>query len=233
MMSILESLDDHFFSLATSLFAELCREIEAETGEKPTIAELCEILSWGIRSCSADLFKDVEPANVVGLKAEVKRRGKTPLRLGDLVAIPAPGGGCFRVVFLAKNTHGWAFGIFRGRYPLRPPAASWRPEILTRPVYTDQRAVTDGRWRIIGNAPDLTALFPDVPYYYAKRHHRHNDEIGPHGAVESLDGSYRQLTAEEAAKVGLDDPRFENSCMCEQFVIYLEEMIGNDPIRPD
>lgn len=44
-MSPLDDLNDHCFSLATELLVDLCEAFEEETGQKPTLAEVCELLA--------------------------------------------------------------------------------------------------------------------------------------------------------------------------------------------
>ena len=232
-MSLISELDDHCFVLATEAMVELCTEVENATGQKPTIDELCELLTWGLRGCSADILSDANPVNVLALQPKMKRRGKVVVQPGDIVAIPASGGLYYLVIFITKNTFGHAFGVFQGRHALKPPAADWKPDRWRLPIYTGDRLIASGRWLVVANRKDLLQLFPGQPEaFYDKEFRKYDDRIGPFGSAESPSGTLRALTKEEAESVGLIGGTYERGLLGEEFEALLEEKLGNGLEKP-
>ncbi|MDX1966896.1 MAG: hypothetical protein SFV23_06980, partial [Planctomycetaceae bacterium] len=231
-MSLIDQLDDHCFVLATEHIAALCAAIESEAGEKPTLDELCELLTWGIRSCSADLFSDTDPSNVLQLIAKVRKRGKTRPQVGDVIAIPAEAGGYWLTCYLGLIGHyGHGFGLVRGRHPLRAIPADWQPQIVPPVIFAALDGLSVGQWKVVGHSSTLRARFPEHPEAYQLTNLPHyaripGDVIGAVAIAESAD-SYagrrheddivdlspyfggtcfvRRLSAAEAAEIGLLD----------------------------
>jgi hypothetical protein len=65
---MINDLSDNAYVCATQLLVDLCRQFEEEIGEKPTLEELCNLLMWGLRSCSADTLKDINTCNITALE---------------------------------------------------------------------------------------------------------------------------------------------------------------------
>lgn len=226
-MSVIDDIDDHGFVLATELIVELCQEVEKLAGQKPTIDDLCELLTWGLRGCSLDLLADVNTSNVLRIEAKLKKRGKITLKPGDIVAIPAKDGGWHLVVFITKNRFGFAYGILLGRHALKPPSPQWQPEALAHPIYSGQRAVASGRWQVVGNNPDLLALFPsDPPIYHSKMSWPNEDQIGPFGSAESASDRLRPISKQEAKEVGLLTGEYRCVLMEDEFEEFLANRLG-------
>ncbi len=249
-MSRLDSLNDPCFSLATSLLVELCEAMEEEIGEKPTIVELCELLSWGLRGCSKDILADINPFQVESLKPKLSNRGKTRPRQGDVVAIPAASGNFYLLVFVGSfpGPFGDVFGVIMDRHEIRPLPVDWKPEVLSRLIQTDLRPISSGQWRIIANRPDLLALFPRYPEYFHSKEgiDRDDPRIGPFGSAESptnyegemdregvVDYStgtekcvMRHLSERESREIGLDEKDFFQDGLEEQTVRFLQRLNG-------
>jgi len=216
-VSLIDDLNDNSFALATEYIASLSREIEDETGEKPTLEELCDLLAWGLRSCSADILKDADPANVTAVRATLARKGKVVLKPGDLIAIPAEvRSGCYLALFIVTNGFGYAYGLFEGRHNKKPLSRASHLKPLQYPIYSGRAFVANGRWQIIGNYPHLLPLFPSVPeLFHSKRDNENNPKIGSFGSGESPNNALRQLSEAEARTLGLLDGSYRQ-CLLEQ-----------------
>lgn len=239
-------LNDNCFSLATGLVIELCRAFEEEIGDKPTIAELCEMLYWGIRSSAPDILKDVNVENLLELSPKISRGKKVRPKRGDVIAIPAGEDDVFLVLYLGLFARfGHAFGILRGRHKRKPPSAKYQPQAVARPFFTSLEGITSGRWSVIAHRPDWLALFPNEPeYYHCKRDFPHDEKIGPHGSAETaseyegqrdrpdvVDYSsrgercvLRHLSKKEAKEIGLLENGFFQCGLVEQAESYLKKL---------
>jgi hypothetical protein len=246
-MSTLDDLNDHCFSLATELLVDLCDAFEEETGHKPTLAEVCELLAWGFRGCSADLLKDINPFQVVALKAKVSGKGKIRSMPGDVVAIPAGRGEHYLAVYLGRfrGPFGHAFGVILGRHRLRPPTPDWEPAVYRRPVCTEIQPISSGRWKVLAHRPDFLARFPPYPEHFHRKSDFPDDpRIGPFGSAEApteyegergregvVDYStgtetcvLRHLSREEAEAIGLEAGDFFQNGLEEEFLAFLHRL---------
>ncbi len=226
-MSLIEGLNDNCFVLATKYLKDLGQEIEDETGQKPTLDEMCELLAWGFKGCSSDILADIDPRDVVKLKAVAERRPKVRLARGDIVAIPASNGEYFFVVFLTINTD-HAFGIVEGTHQITPIADDWNPKTLKYAVYSDDRLLREGRWRIVGKCERLCERFPDKPSIYldAKTHNKvFPNDPSQYGVILGVRGAARHISRREAKEVGLLSGDYQQSYNGEQFEEYLERKI--------
>jgi hypothetical protein len=241
-------LNDNCFSLATELIVELCRAFEEEVGDKPTIAELCELLYWGIRSSAPDILKDINVENLLELSPKLYRRKKLRPKRGDVIAIPASKDSVFLVLYLGMFAQfGHAFGVLRGRHKRKPPSARWQPQAVARPFFSGLESIASGRWSIIAHRPDWLTLFPNEPeYYHSKRDFPHNERIGPYGSAETasdyegqrdrhdvVDYSsageryvLRHLSKKEAQEIGLLENGFFQCGLEEQAEAYLKKLLG-------
>jgi hypothetical protein len=247
LKSRIGDLNDNCFSLTTELVVELCRAFEEEIGDKPTIAELCELLYWGIRSSAPDILKDINVENLAELTPKVARRIKVRPNRGDVIAIPASKDSVFLVLYLGKfGRFGHAFGILKGRHKRKPPAAQWQAQVVARPFFSGLEGVSSGRWSIIAHRPDWLALFPHEPeYYHSKRDFPDDDSIGPYGSAEtasnykgkrdrrdvveySSNGEsfvLRHLSKREAQEIGLLEISFFQCGLEEQVEAYLKKLL--------
>lgn len=207
--SAVADLNDNVFNLAADLTAEAAGSLKAGAGTAPTLEALCASLAEALRLCPDEMLGDAKPADITAVEAEVegkKARGgkKRASRVGDLVAIPAEGGEYYTAVVVAKNTTGTAYGFFEGTTPLEGATASGRaPLPKPNPLYSGDRFVGKGRWKIVGHDEAALAHFPEQPEIYYPPGLPEWMSKGPYGAAQRQDGSFRDLSREEAEEIGL------------------------------
>lgn len=205
--SAVAGLNDNVFNLAADLTAEAARHLGA--GTAPTLEALCAALAEALRLCPDGMLGDARPADITAVEAEVegkKARGgkKRASRVGDLVAIPAEGGEYYTAVVVAKNTTGTAYGFFEGTTPPEGATAAGRsPLPKPNPLYSGDRFVGNGRWKIVGHDEAALAHFPAQPEIYYPPGLPEWISKGPYGAAQQQDGSFRDLSREEAEELGL------------------------------
>ncbi len=224
-MSAIDELNDNCFVITSDFFVEVCQEIEDAVGRKPTLDELCELLTWGLRSISSDILHDIDIGDVLQITATRRKHRVKRLAVGDVVAVPAGNGQWYLGVYLTTNRFGDAFGFFRGTWPLRPFQPEDTPEPLLPVVYSGNDAIKDGRWKVIGNDPQLLACFPAKPeIYHMKKYHLDDDLIGPFGSAENDDDELRAIDEDEARAVGLLDDSYQTGWLEERVPVCLETM---------
>jgi hypothetical protein len=247
-MSRTRELNDNCFVLAHELVVDLCRAFEEEINDKPTTAELCELLYWGLRSSSPDILKDINVENLVELRPIVSRRRKIRPKRGDLIAIPANEDSVFLVLYLGLFGHfGHAFGILQGSHKRKPPSPKWEPQPIGRPFFTGLEYIASGRWSIIAQHPEWLTLFPVEPeYYHSKSDFLDDEKIGPFGSAETASGYegqkdrpdivdyssatetcvLRHLSEKEAREIGLLGNDFFQSGLEEEVEAFLLKLLG-------
>lgn len=228
-MSIVNELNDNCFVMATEFFVELSDAILAEVGRRPTLGDVCEILTWGMKGCAVEILSDADASTIEGFVCKAKKSKPTRLVPGDVVAVPAGGGRYYLGVFIASNRIGYAYGFFRGTWALRSlQCGALKP--LGRPVYSSKRAVDKGVWRIVARNTQLLTLFPaDPEIYHAKRHHTEDPLIGPFGTAEAVSGeTLRALSEEEAKTIGLLDGSYRQVVLEDSIVEYLHRLNATD-----
>lgn len=234
-VSRVNELNDNSFALATEAAVELCMAFEEELGVKPSSREFAELLTWGIKGCSAEIFSDGYAADVSEVVVKFRRRKSGKLKRGDVVAIPSNRKNRFHhVVYLGGFGHfGDAFGIFKGCYPLRRMRAGLDREVYPCHKFVGIESVRSGRWKILENDVNLLGLFsPNPEYFHSKRYHPDNPEVGEFGSAESLseDGRssrIRKISSEESQTIGLNEADFEMVYLEEAFEVYLNSLNGD------
>jgi hypothetical protein len=208
--SAVGELNDNVFNLAADLMAETAARLRADSAEAPTLDALCAALTAALRLCPDELFTGARPAEVTAVGAEVegkKKRGgkKRASRAGDIVAIPAGGGGYYTAVVVAKNIFGTAYGIFEGQTPLEGVSASGRaPLAKPNTLYSGDRFVGKGRWKIVGHDDAALAHFPAEPELYHRPGLPEWLSKGAFGAAQHpKEDKFRDLSKEEAEELGL------------------------------
>lgn len=65
--------DDRCAAFAAAELAELAADFADESGRQPSSAELCEVLTWGLRSCRDDVLSDANPSNMQELAPRLRK----------------------------------------------------------------------------------------------------------------------------------------------------------------
>ncbi|MCE9531678.1 MAG: hypothetical protein K8T89_11235 [Planctomycetes bacterium] len=113
-------------------------------------------------------------------------------------AVPRPGGGVYLLLYLASNRFGEAFGLTAGWNSDTVLPANLRPHPRQSHVYTGSEFVACGRWRHVGDRPDLLAGYPAEPeIYHHKADNPDDPAIGPFGAAETAGERLRTLSEAE------------------------------------
>jgi len=146
------------------------------------------------------------------IRFTVRRARKRQARptAGDVVAIPVGEDSWAFAIVVAQNRFGLAVGLLRHRGPLGLPPAT--VEVDPLPLYTDDSAVREGRWKVVGRHPSLLDRFPVAPEIYHRPWPDQPDPaLGPHGAGETPDGTLRRLSEAEAQAIGLADNTYQQT----------------------
>lgn len=224
---LVSSLNDSCFVHAGESLRTLCQMIEEESGVKPSLNDLCEILAVSLQGCSGDLLSDVDVQAVEKLTPKVAPHKKVSLKPGDILAVPREKGGYYFVIYITSNRIGEAFGIFEGHRQVPYVSSRWEPVPIKYPVYTGRALVVSGRWRRIDHREDLLDLFPKSPeIYHSKSDNPSDDQIGPYGSGETATGELRDLTEAEANQIGLIRGTYHQGMLEEQFEKYLQGTLG-------
>jgi hypothetical protein len=200
----LGEFSDAAFVAASDLVRDLSRMIGTEMGRALSMMELGALLLEGLRRCGEDLAAGVRPGDILSIKPKTKK--KIVSTVGDLVAIPAQDERFFIASVLTKNRFGTAYGFFRGARDARPFSPANHPEPHPFPIYSGERGIAQGRWKIIGHDKELLRLFPAEPEVYHSKSsvlNADDSKIGPYGAAENGKGELRSVSEEEASRVGL------------------------------
>jgi hypothetical protein len=217
--SALAELNDAAFVAASDFIRESVDAMRSATAKLPTLRAVCDLLAAGLQECG-DSISDA--AQVVGIKAEIRKAKKIKPAVGDIVAIPTANGEYHIAVILAKNRFGTAFGLFKGTRKPRPILKDPVPPVLLPPLYSDDRQIESGRWSLIGHDDSLLELFPaDPEIFHPQQVDNPNPALGPHGAGETAAGKLRPLTKDEADKVRLFRDDFRQTYASETLEEYL------------
>jgi hypothetical protein len=201
--------------------------IEEECGVKPSLADLCEILTVSLNCCSGDLLSDVNVQAVEKLTPKVAPHKRVKLKPGDILAIPRRKGGYYFVIFITSNQFGDAFGIFVGHKKIPYVSPKWNPTPVKYPVYSGDALVVKGRWKRVGDREDLLRLFPKSPeIYHSKSDDSEDDEIGRYGSGETASGKLRNLAESEAKEIGLTQETYRQVILEEEFEDHLQDTLG-------
>lgn len=218
----LGELPDDVFVIATESIHAIAESLKEATGEAPSIALLCDVLLAGIQGCAGDVLSDVPPHAVVELKPKVVGKAKKKVQPGDVVAIPDGKGGWTLGQFLHSNRFGVALGLFDGHHQV--PRLPKVPKVRVA-IYTDDRALLSGRWKVVDHRPDLLKHFPaELEIYFPKEQYTREAMVGEFGAAENVAGKVRQLKPGEGKSFGFVGPKYHSSYMCEE----LERLLNNE-----
>jgi len=222
--SAVDGLNDNLFVLANGLWADLANAYKGESGTRPDVKTLCDVIVESLHLCKDNLLSDIRPKDLLAIEAKLQKPPKAAARIGDIVAIPEGDDRYFITVVVARNDFGTAFGVLKGTWPAAPVPASPYPPVIRYPIYSGEKLVEKGLWPIVGHDEALLALFPPQPEVF----HREtagggSDAVGAFGAAESPSGQWRNLTREEAEEVGLLDDTYSQFYLPEHLGEYLNE----------
>lgn len=210
--------DSRVGELSDSIFVDVADWLslmtEGSADQPASLSGLASTLALVLRSSGIPL-EDVGSEEVVRLIPVIPKRVAKP-RAGDILAIPAKGDGYHMAAVVARNRFGTALGIFCGRFIV--PRFKGRENLTVRrfPLYTDDRLLATGVWKVVGHDEDLLALFPSDPeIYHAPDLRWPGIDLGEFGAAESSAGAIRLIDAEEAHEVGLIGGVYQQTYMGE------------------
>jgi hypothetical protein len=177
---------------------------QAGPGQPITVADLAAVVLEAVRQVGPDLLDAAEVARLTAIAPKL-RHAKARARIGDIIAVPTGDHAYHLVVLVCRNSFGTAFGLFRGRHPLRIPPANLAAAATGVAIYSAEDAIKTGRWRIAGHNEQVLGCFPAEPEIY----HRPQPPIpgipaiGEFGAAETAAGRLRDLTPAEAREIDL------------------------------
>jgi hypothetical protein len=213
-------LNDHLFVLAADLFGSLAGNLG--TG-KLNDKQLSDWLTTVVRALIAGGTVGAGQGDLQKIEVKTARGKSKRGKVGDIVAIPAGGGKYYVAVIVAKNQFGTAYGLFRGRHPLRVPP---KDSVVEHPVYSDEDPILAGQWKIIGHNERLRSLFPADPeiFHRPQKTYPGEPEIGPFGSGETVSGKMRNVSQEEAQRLGLLDGSYRQIYPSQIFEPALEKL---------
>ena len=228
-MSIVSTLRDTCFVLASDALRQIADAFEEEVGRKPSAKELGEILTEGARGAAADLVNDGTNGGISFSASLEKTNGKfrSPSR-GDIVLVPYGKPRRYAVMLcLGKcGSFGTAFGLFGEALGQQTIPAGWKPEgAYAYPLFVGIERIQNGEWPVVARRNDLLHVFREPELF----HHPENDpgdgSYGSYGLGESVSGSIRQLQASEAAVIfNQGEGRYQQAFTGVQFEEYLAKV---------
>lgn len=221
--SVLDELNDSVFVAASAMVADLSQLERHHSGKPLSSAALSALLVQALHASPDELLADVHPADIEAVRIKTRRTRSASAVPGDVVAIPSDKGDYLMAVVVAKDDIGTAYGFFEGRHALRPVSALRDAPVRRHPVYSSQRLIASGAWKIVGHDDNLLARFPAEPeIFYRGLSVDGTTDYGPYGSGETAAGRLRRLTKSEAEEIGLLSGVYRQLCPAEYIERYLE-----------
>jgi hypothetical protein len=221
--SLVGELNDSAFVDAASFLTSIA---EGTNGRPLAPSELASSLALALKDSGISL-EDVAGEEVVELTVDTAKKPAKP-RIGDVLAIPASGGGYRMASVVARNRFGTALGFLRGRFSVPRPASRERLMARQSPIYTDDRLVSTGAWRVVGHDENLLSLFPVEPeIYHAVDLQWPGIDLGEFGAAEKPNGEIRLIKIDEARAVGLLGGTYRQSYLGEFLEQFMEDSVDH------
>ena len=221
-MQLEPEFSDACYAVASTALLDVVKEISSDTGRRPTVEELSELLTWAARECSTDLGEGVDNRDLTIQVASAGRRKKVSFKRGDVIAIPFSRGRWFAVVYLGKyGSFGHAVGIFKGAHSLADVTAARMPKgsRLRVPRFVDLDSVALGRWKVVNRQPTLAEGFLEPALYHTPR--KGDASRGRYGLAETIDGALRKLDRAEADAAGVSAKGFRQAYLGDLFEQFL------------
>lgn len=212
-------LNDSVFVLAAETLAILLQRKNGK-GLAASPNDLASELTSALKASNA-VFSDVRAEEIVQISVVASKR-TVKSKVGDVVAIPVSSGRYRIAVVVARNRFGTALGILRGVFAV-PRLEVTRSGVTRGPIYTDDRMIAAGVWRLIGHDEGLLDLFPRAPEIYHAPDVWPDYDFGEFGAAETADGDIRTIGAEEANAVGLRDGTYRQVYMSDELESFLND----------
>jgi hypothetical protein len=212
-------LDDAAFNEAADLMALLIEGAAAQAADESVSPELVAAQLQALLEATDIALGDTTGGAVAAITVAAPKRAPKP-KVGDLLAVPARGGGFHVVLVIARNRFGTALGLLNGVHRLPKPTERLVPG--DRYIYTDDHQVAAGAWHAIGHDDSLLTAFPGDPEIY----HRPGPETGEFGAAETSDGVLREIGPDEQRAVGLHDGTYRQGYVSTQVGRLLDELEG-------
>lgn len=203
---------DSVYVVASDLVHDISARFTSIGGERPSIAEFCDILAQAISRCPVDSISDVPESGVIQLTAELSKPSRAKPRIGDIVAIPSPSSLPYVASVVARNRFGTAYGFFKDPAQPKRLSSQHHPDVLRHPIYSTEIAIASGRWKIVGHDEQLLSLFPADPEIF---HRAGKPQTGTFGAAETASGAMRIIDAQEAEEIGLLNGGYRQTYICE------------------
>ncbi|WP_169809276.1 hypothetical protein [Actinomadura chibensis] len=220
--SLVGELNDSIFVDATSFLAAMA---EGADGRLSSTSKLASSLTSALKDPRISL-EDVAGGDIAELTVDAVKNISKP-RIGAILAIPASparGGGYYLASVVARNRFGTALGLLRGKFDIPRIVSGGNLTVRQFPIYTDDRLVANGAWKVVGHDDDLLSLFPAEPeIYHAPDLQWPGMELGEFGAAEKPSGEIRLIEIDEARAVGLLDGSYRQSYPGE----FLEQALEN------
>ncbi|MFF6984292.1 hypothetical protein ACFZAV_43020 [Streptomyces sp. NPDC008343] len=212
--SLVGELGDSIFADAASFMAAMAEGVH---GHPLSPSELASSLAVTIGSSNIPL-EDVAGDEITELTTHASKKISKP-KIGDVLAVPASAGEYYLAAVVARNRFGTALGFLRGRFRVPRPVSEERIAVYRFPIYTDDRLVATGQWKVVGHDEKLLSLFPAEPeIYHSPDLQWPGVDLGEFGAAEKATGEIRLIGLDEARQVGLLDGTYQQS--------YLGESVG-------
>ncbi|MGI5176093.1 hypothetical protein ACQEVZ_07180 [Dactylosporangium sp. CA-152071] len=191
-----DDLEDHVYAAVSNVFNVLVTTWPGS--DAPKLSALLVEISEVLREMPAQSVTGVGRNTRLKLQGPSAHRRPQP---GDVVSIPSGKGGYRLAVVVARNRFGIAYGLFKGRHAI-PRIPGNDHAIYPLPVYSDDRSVTNGTWKILGTRESLLQRFPRDPVIYHFK-----------GPAESPDGTLRELSEEEVVLTELAKSYYNQAYM--------------------
>ncbi|WP_432066372.1 hypothetical protein [Streptomyces sp. C10-9-1] len=219
--SLVGELNDSTFIDAASFLASIA---EGASGQPLSPSGLASSLVLTLKESGISL-EDVAGEEVAELTVDTAKKPAKP-RIGDVLAIPVSGGEYRMASVVARNRFGTALGFLRGRFSVPRPVSGERLAARQFPIYTDDRLVATGAWRVVGHDESLLSLFPAEPeIYHAPDLRWPGIDLGEFGAAEKPSGEIRLIGIDEARAVGLLDGTYRQSYLGEFLEQFMEDSV--------
>lgn len=215
-----EDLPDGFFVDAIEALRMISQSFCEHTGKLPQLQEWCQTLLFTARCSGTDLFHELPNTALVDIKAKALLQKRFTAKSGDVIAMPTKDQKWLFALYLTSNRFGTALGLFFEKSQNLKASEQLTPNTA---IYTGDRFIKNGRWKIVGSKPEWLSLFPgNLEILHFNEHPgMTRSKIGEFGSAESPDGKMRQLKNGESDGFGFLGEKYRQGYLEE----YLESLL--------